>query len=71
MQYKRCSPQQVAMVRQSVVSGSQIQKGSRSIRSDTDRLWERTIGDGFADLRKAGLANPMTGDIEKELGISR
>ena len=35
-----------------------------------DRLWERVIGQDFAEFRKAGLTNPMMADLEKELGIS-
>jgi hypothetical protein len=36
-----------------------------------DRLWERVIGQDFAEFRKAGLTQPMMTDIEKELDISR
>jgi TPR repeat protein len=35
------------------------------------RLWERVIGEDFAEFRKAGLTHPMMGEIEKELGVSR
>jgi hypothetical protein len=35
------------------------------------RLWERVVGEGFAEFRKAGLTHPMMAGIEKELGISR
>jgi hypothetical protein len=35
-----------------------------------DRLWERVIGQDFAEFRKAGLTSLMMADIEKELGIS-
>jgi uncharacterized protein len=45
-------------------------KGQRMSGED-DRLWERVIGQDFAEFRKAGLTNPMMADIEKELGISR
>jgi predicted Zn-dependent protease len=34
------------------------------------KLWERVIGEDFAEFRKAGLTHPMMADIEKELGIS-
>ena len=34
-------------------------------------LWERVIGQDFAEFRKAGLTHPMMADIEKELGVSR
>ena len=40
-------------------------------RMSGDRLWERVIGQDFAEFRKAGLTNPMMADIEKELGTSR
>jgi hypothetical protein len=45
-------------------------KGQRMSDKD-DRLWERVIGQDFAEFRKAGLPHPMMADIEKELGISR
>jgi hypothetical protein len=44
-------------------------KGQRMSDRD-DRLWERVIGQDFAEFRKAGLTNPMMADLEKELGIS-
>jgi TPR repeat protein len=40
--------------------------------SDQDnKLWERVIGEDFAELRKADVTHPMMADVEKELGISR
>jgi hypothetical protein len=36
-----------------------------------DRLWERVIGQDFAEFRKASLTHSMMTDIEKELRISR
>jgi TPR repeat protein len=45
-------------------------KGQRMSGED-DRLWERVIGQDFAEFRKAGLTSPMIADVEKELGISR
>ena len=45
-------------------------KGQRMSGED-NRLWERVIGQDFAEFRKVGLTHPMMADIEKELGISR
>ena len=42
-------------------------KGQPMSRADY-RLWERVIGQDFAEFRKAGLTHPMMADIEKELG---
>jgi TPR repeat protein len=41
------------------------------VPGQNNKLWERVIGEDFADFRKAGLTHPMMADIEKELGISR
>ena len=35
------------------------------------RSWERATADDFAEFRKAGLAHPMMGEIEKQLGVAR
>jgi hypothetical protein len=45
-------------------------KGER-VSDQDNKLWERVIGEDFADFRNAGLTHPMMADIEKELGISR
>ena len=45
-------------------------KGERLSQEDS-RSWERATADDFAEFRKAGLAHPMMGEIEKQLGVAR
>jgi len=35
------------------------------------RLWESVIAKDFAELRKAGLTQPLMADVEQKLGVSR
>jgi tetratricopeptide (TPR) repeat protein len=45
-------------------------KGERL--SETDgRLWEQAVAEDFAEFQKAGLSNPLMGDILRQLGVSR
>jgi hypothetical protein len=45
-------------------------KGER-VSDQDNKLWERVVGEDYAELRKADVMHPMMADIEKELGISR
>jgi hypothetical protein len=42
----------------------------QSMSDQNRKLWERVIAKDFAELRKAGLARPMMGEIERKLGVS-
>ena len=43
----------------------------KPISEEDARLWERVIGEDFAEFRKAGLMHPLMADIERELAVSR
>jgi hypothetical protein len=43
----------------------------KPIAEQDNKLWERVIVDNFAELRDAGLADPMMAQIEKQLSVSR
>ncbi|MGO8952922.1 MAG: TIR domain-containing protein [Rhodomicrobium sp.] len=45
-------------------------KGVTGHKLGEGKTWNGVVAEDFAELRKAGLSDPLMGDIEKELGIS-